>query len=182
MLARLGSLLHAHGRRVLMVAVLLAAVAGVFGLGVAKNMSPYGANDPATQSVKATNRFQAATGRQIDPGVVALIASGDVHSVAARRRVDEVAAELRRAPDVAAVRSYYTSHDPTMVSTSGRSTYVVAYFKPLPDKALKNVAQDIENQFAGQHDVTLGGGQIANAQANTQVSHDLATPNSWPSR
>ena len=174
MLTRLGSFLHAHGRRVLMVAVLLAAVAGALGFGVAKNMSPYGANDPATQSVKATNRFQAATGRQIDPGVVAMIASGDVRSVAARRRVDEVAAELRRAPDVAVVRTYYTSHDPAMVSASGRSTYVVAYFKPLPDKALKNVAHDIENRFAGQRDVTLGGGQIANAQANTQVSHDLA--------
>jgi putative drug exporter of the RND superfamily len=174
MLTRLGSFLHAHGRRVLMGAVLLAAVAGALGFGVAKNMSPYGANDPATQSVKATNRFQAATGRQIDPGVVALIDSGDVRTTAARHRVDQVAAELRRAPDVAAVGSFYTTHDPAMVSTSGRSTYVVAYFKPLPDKALKNVAQDIENRFAGQRDVTLGGGQIANAQANTQVSHDLA--------
>ena len=33
-----------------------------------KALSPYGANDPATQSVQATNRFEAAAGRKIDPG------------------------------------------------------------------------------------------------------------------
>src|SRR5205085_5478998 len=64
--------------------------------------------------------------------------------------------------------------DPAMVSRDGRSTYVLAYFKPLSDKALKDVAQHIENQFAGQRDVRLGGEAIANAQVNAQVSNDLA--------
>src|SRR3954452_23831327 len=61
-----------------------------------------------------------------------------------------------------------------MVSRDARSTYVVAYFKPRSDRQLKDTAQRIEDQFAGQHDVRLGGEQIANAQANTQVGHDLA--------
>jgi RND superfamily putative drug exporter len=51
---------------------------------------------------------------------------------------------------------------------------VLAYFRPLSDKALKDVAGQIEQHFAGQHDVTLGGAAIANAQVNTQVGHDLA--------
>ena len=54
-----------------------------------------------------------------------------------------------------------------MVSRDGRSTYVLAYFKPLSDKALKNDAQQIENRFAGQRDVKLGGAAVANAQVNT---------------
>ncbi len=87
MLGRLATFLHAHGRRVLLAAVVLAAVAAVFGIGVSKYLSPYGANDPATQSVQATNRFQAAAGRQIDPGIVALVASGDVRTAAAQRRL-----------------------------------------------------------------------------------------------
>jgi RND superfamily putative drug exporter len=61
-----------------------------------------------------------------------------------------------------------------MVSRDRRSTYVVAYFKPRSDRQLKDVAQRIEDQFAGQRDVRLGGDQIANAQANTQVGQDLA--------
>jgi RND superfamily putative drug exporter len=174
MLARLATFLHSHGRRVLIVAVLGAVIAGVFGAGVSSHLSPYGANDPATQSVQATNRFQAAAGRQIDPGVIALVRSGDIRTASARERVTSVAAELRRQPDIKSVASFYSTHDPAMVSHDGRSTYVVAYFKPLSDKRLSDDAKLIERRFAAQHDVKLGGSSVANAQVNAQVSHDLA--------
>src|SRR5947208_13140914 len=107
MLTRLATFLDAHGRQVLLVAVLGAAVAGAFGFGVAKHMSPYGADDPATQSVQATNRFEAAAGRQSGPGIVALVRSGDIRGRAAEQRVDQVAHRLRAAPDVAGVVSFY---------------------------------------------------------------------------
>src|ERR671936_287490 len=111
MLERLASFLHRNRRRVLLVALLGVAIAGVFGLGVAKRLSPYGDTDPSTQSVDATNRYEAATGRQIDPGVVALVKTGGVHSAAAERRVRQVEAELRSNRDIATVSSYYDSHD-----------------------------------------------------------------------
>src|SRR5436305_142694 len=47
MLSRLADFLHANARRVLFAAVIVAAVAGVFGTGVAKHMSPYGASRAA---------------------------------------------------------------------------------------------------------------------------------------
>jgi RND superfamily putative drug exporter len=174
MMSRLATFTYANRRTVLMVAVLGAGVAGVFGAGVAKRMSPYGANDPSTQSVQATSRFERAAGRQIDPGIVAVVQSGDVRNGAARIRVGEVARELRAQPDVAAVASFYETHDPAMVARDGRATYVVASFKPISDSRLKDDATRIEARFAGQRDVTLGGPAIANAQANTQVGHDLA--------
>jgi uncharacterized membrane protein YdfJ with MMPL/SSD domain len=174
MLTNLATFLHAHGRRVLLVAVMGAAIAGAFGFGVAKHMSPYGANDPATQSVQAANRFEAAAGRKIDPGIVAIVSAGDVRSPGAQRRVEQVAGQLRTQPDVASAASFYETHDRAMVSRDRRMTYVVAYFKPRSDRQLKDAAQRIEDQFAGQRDVLLGGEQIANAQANTQVGHDLA--------
>jgi uncharacterized membrane protein YdfJ with MMPL/SSD domain len=176
-MSRLASFLYARRRAVLYLAVLGAVLAGVFGASVAQHLSPYGVNDPATQSVQATNRFQAATGRQIDPGVVALVTlpgTGDVGSAAARQRVNQVAATLARAPHIARVITYYQSRNPAMVSRDGRSSYVLAYFKALSDSQLKNDAQQIENRFAGTPYVKLGGQQIANAQVNTQVSHDLA--------
>jgi uncharacterized membrane protein YdfJ with MMPL/SSD domain len=173
-LARLAAFLHSHGRAILVAAVVGAVVAGVFGAGVSSRLSPYGATDPATQSVQATNRFQATAGRQIDPGVIALLAGGDVRTAAVRQRVASVAAELRRQPDVESVASFYSTHNRAMVSRDGRATYVVAYFKPLSDKRLSDDAKLIESRFASQHDVKLGGSAIANAQVNTQVSHDLA--------
>jgi uncharacterized membrane protein YdfJ with MMPL/SSD domain len=170
----LADFLHSNRRRVLLAATILALLAGVFGVGVAKHMSPYGADDPATQSVQAKNRFEAAAGRQIDPGIVALVNSGNVHGAAARQRVEQVASQLRAQPDVANAVSYYDTHEPAMVSRDGRSTYVVAYFKPRSDRQLNDDAQQIEKQFSSQHDVTLGGQQVANAQANKQVGNDLA--------
>ena len=175
MLGKLAGFLYARRRAVLYVTVAGAVIAGVFGSSVAQHLSPYGATDPATQSVQATNRFQAATNREIDPGVVALVnlAPGNVHTQTAQDRVAQVANELRSGPDVAQVVSYYETNNPAMVSRDESETYVLAYFRPKSDTTLKNDAQLIENGFAGQRDVTLGGQEIANAQVNTQVGHDL---------
>src|SRR5215831_7629996 len=174
MFGKLATFAQSNGRRVLFVAVIAATIAAVFGIGVAKRLSPYGANDPSTQSVQAKHRYEAAAGRQIDPGVIALVDSGHVQTAGAARRVREVEAQLRSSRDVAGVSSYYDSHDPAVVSRDGSSTYVVAYFLPKSDSRIKDDATRLESQFAGQHDVKLGGRAIVNAQANTQVGHDLA--------
>lgn len=174
MFDQLATFLAAHGRRVLAVAVVGIALAGAFGLGVAQRMSPYGADDPASESVKATHRFEHATGRQIDAGVVALVSAGAVHTPAAQARVAAVAAQLREQPEVARVTSYYDTHDPALVSRDGRATYVLATFRPRSDKALEDAARRIEQRFAGRRDVRLGGEAVAGAQVDTQVGDDLA--------
>ena len=61
-----------------------------------------------------------------------------------------------------------------MLSRDGLSTYVVAYFHPKSDSRIQEDAQRVEREFAGDHGVELGGSAIASAQANTQVSNDLA--------
>jgi RND superfamily putative drug exporter len=173
MFENLASFVYRNRRRVLIVAVIGVGLAGVFGLGVAKRLSPYGATDPATQSVQATDRYQAASGRQIDPGVIALVA-GDVSTAGTQRRVRAVEAKLRASRDVAAVSSFYDSHNPSLVSRDRRSTYVVAYFRPLSDSRIQDDAKQLESTFAGDPNVQLGGSAIASAQANTQVGSDLA--------
>jgi RND superfamily putative drug exporter len=174
MLDRLAGFLYRNRRRVLAFALVAIAAAGAFGLGVAKRLSPYGDTDPSTQSVQATDRYEAATGHQIDPGVIALVTTGDVHSASAERRVRQVEAQLRASRDVATVSSYYDSHDPAVVAKDGRSSYVVATFESRSDTRIQDDAKRLESAFAGRHDVVLGGGAIASAQANTQVGQDLA--------
>jgi uncharacterized membrane protein YdfJ with MMPL/SSD domain len=174
MLEALASFIDRNRRRVLIVALLGVALAAVFGLGVAKRLSPYGDTDPSTQSVQATDRYEAATGRQIDPGVIAIVSAGDIHSAHAQRRVRQVEAQLRSSADIAAVSSYYDSHDAAMVSRDRHSTYVVAYFRRRSDSATQSDVSPLEKEFAGQRDVKLGGPAIADAQVNSQVSNDLA--------
>jgi RND superfamily putative drug exporter len=173
MFENLASFVYRNRRRVLAVSLIGIALAGVFGLGVAKRLSPYGATDPGTQSVQATDRYQAAAGRQIDPGVIALVA-GDVNTAVTHRRVRSVEARLRASRDVAAVSSFYDTHNPSLVSRDRRSTYVVAYFRPLSDSRIQDDAKQLESTFAGDPNVELGGAAIASAQANTQVGSDLA--------
>jgi uncharacterized membrane protein YdfJ with MMPL/SSD domain len=171
---RLASLMYRNRRRVLIGTVVGVVAAGAFGLGVAKRLAPYGDTDPATQSVRASNRFEAATGRQIDPGVVALVTTGGVHSARAEHRVRQVEIELRASRDMAAVSSYYDTRDPDMISRDGRSTYVVGYFEPKSDSRIQEDASHLEQLFAQQPDVQLGGEAVANAQVGTQVGNDLA--------
>src|SRR5438270_14079045 len=102
MLTRLGGFLYAHRRPVLYVAMAGAVIAAVFGSSVAQHLSPYGANDPASQSVQATNRFNASAHRQADPGIVALVRVANIRSAEAQRRVAQIAAVLQTGPDVAA--------------------------------------------------------------------------------
>jgi RND superfamily putative drug exporter len=177
MLTKLATRIHGRARLVL-VAVLVAAVAaGVLGAGVAGRLSPYGAEDPSTQSVKAKSLFEGTTGRQIDPGIVALVTpqSGrGVRSRAGRAAVHSVAAELARGPDVASVLTASRAHDPAMISRNGRSTFVLAFFKPHSDKRLSDDAKAIQRQFADQPQVKLGGLSIAQAQVNSQVGSDLS--------
>src|SRR6201984_126819 len=114
MLTRLAGFIHSRARAVLAAAMIGAVLAGVFGFSVSKHLSPYGANDPSTQSVKVTNAFKAATGRQIDPGAVALVTPatpGGVRSPAARTAVDAVAAKLARQPGIALVRTAFETRD-----------------------------------------------------------------------
>ena len=170
MLTRLATFLHAHGRRVLIGAVICTVDRRRLRRGRLEAPVAVQRGGPGKREVRAGNRFEASTGRQIDPGSWRSCAGERSARRPRRRRVDQVAAELRAQPDVAQrAVSYYDTHDPAMASRDRRSTYVVAYFKPLSDQELKDVAQRIENQFAGQRDVRLGGDAIANAQANTQV-------------
>ncbi len=166
-------LIHGHHRGVLLTALAVAIVAAVFGIGVSKRLDPYDADDPSTQSVQAANLFQAQSKRQIDPGVIAIVASGPLRTTAARRRVESVARTLGNAPDVAQVVDYDNSHDPGMVSRDGRSTYLLAYFRNDSLLSLQNASQTIVNRFAGRHDVQLAGLGVAQAEINHQVSHDL---------
>src|SRR2546421_10161688 len=73
MLDRLAAFADRHARRIVAGAVLIAVAGGVIGVGVAKRLGPYHAKDPASESVRATNRLARATGLDQEQ-VVAVVA------------------------------------------------------------------------------------------------------------
>jgi uncharacterized membrane protein YdfJ with MMPL/SSD domain len=162
MMDRLARLADRRARRVLALAAVFFIVAGVLGAGVADRLDPYGAEDPDTESVIADQRLQDAGYRE--PGVVLLVRD--------RARVPELAAKLRRDPDVASVRRGDVSRD-------GRSTYLVAGLKPTDDDAVQDAAERIVDDFAGEPGVKVGGRAVAQKQVNVQVEHDLRTAEAY---
>jgi len=171
---RLSQFVYAHCRGILAGAVLLAAVSAVFGFGVAGRLDPFGATDPATQSVQATKRFESATGRRIEPDVIALVRVGNVATAAAHARVQRVASQLARQPGVVAVQSLYTTRDPAMVSLNRRLTYIDVFYRSASDKQVQRWANVLTKRFAHARYVTLGGDGVANAQVNKLVGTGLA--------
>src|SRR5436190_19988977 len=171
MLDRLANLATLRGRTVVIVAVIVAVVAGALGSGVAKRLDPYGAEDPATESVQADNRLDDA-GFQ-DLGVIALVQGVQVSSPQTKDRVQSLAAQISKDPAAGHITDYYNTGSRAFVSRDGQSTYLAVALKPTDDKARQDAAKRIVNRLDGAPGVTLGGPALAQEQVNKQVESDL---------
>src|SRR5574342_449464 len=103
----LARLANRRPRRVALAAIVFFLLAGALGGSVADRLDPYGADDPATEAVRARTQLDHA-GNRI-PGVVIVVADAPVAKVSTRRRVKALERELGARGDVASVSSYYTT-------------------------------------------------------------------------
>jgi uncharacterized membrane protein YdfJ with MMPL/SSD domain len=156
---RLARFVGRNPRRVVTAAVALAVVAGAFGFGVASRLGPYGADDPATDSVKTSDVLERATGLTTSDSVVVLVKrpSSD--------RIASVTSTLRRDEGIGAVT-------PPTRSRDGGAAYVVARFKR--DATQKDTVNRLERGLSRTPGVTMGGGAVANVAVNRIVQDDLA--------
>jgi RND superfamily putative drug exporter len=152
MLSRLALLLHRRRRRVLVGAVLLVLVAGAVGGPVAGLLDADNDFDPpSAEAVQAREAIADATGASATPDVIALVRGGDPAAVA----------EAAAGPEVARV-------DPPVRSTDGSASYLAITLRDGAD--FEPVVERLEDRPG----VTLGGPELLNEQAGTQVQEDLA--------
>src|SRR3954453_17426071 len=107
MFERLALLAHRRGRTVLIVAVFLAIAAGALGSGVADRLDPYGADDPSTESVQATDKLEDAGYRPTS--VIVLVDGIDVSSSEGAQRLKSFTRELEADRAVSGVTSYLST-------------------------------------------------------------------------
>ena len=137
----LARLADGRARRSALLAVAFFLLAGALGGSVADRLDPYGADDPATETVQAT---RAARGRRpARPG-------GD------RRRRGRAGRRARRpgpgsrrssascatAPTSQSVTGYYDTRSRDFVSNDGDSTYLAVALKPTDDKEWQEAGAD----------------------------------------
>jgi len=173
MIERLARLTDRRARRIVIFAAVAFALAGVLGGGVAKRLDPFGADDPATESVIADQRLEHAGFRET--GVVVLVRGADARSSQGRARIRAIARGLESDRDVASVSSFLSTGSRDFISREGDSTYLAVALKPTGDHARQDAAGRIAHSLAGRPGVTVGGSALAERQVNKQVERDLRT-------
>ena len=162
----LARLADRRARRVGLVAILFFVLAAALGGSVAKRLDPYGADDPATESVKASETLQNAGFRA--PGAIVIVKNAPVASPATRARVESMRARAappqgRRLGDrVLATRSGPSSPTTAAPPTSPSAT-------PTEDKQWQAADAHVADQLAARPAVAVGGPAVSQEQVNKQV-------------
>jgi len=171
MLDRLANLTGTYPKRVVALAVILFALAGFFGSGVADRLDPYSADDPDTESVIAEQRLEDAGYRETS--AVVLIEGVDPESASGAREVEEVAATTSGVEGVRDVTGFLDTGDPAFVSRAGDATYLAVTFQATADDAVQDTGEALVAALDDPEGVSVGGNAVAQQQVNEKVESDL---------
>lgn len=167
----LARLADRKAKRIALLALVFFLVAGAVGGSVAERLDPYGAEDPATETVQAMDRLEEA-GLRI-PAVIAVVEDAPVARPATRQRVEALEQQVRERPDVASVTGYYDTRSKAFVSNDGQSTYFAVALKATEDKPWQEAGAEIADELNEEPGVLVGGAAVAQEQVNHQVEEDL---------
>jgi uncharacterized membrane protein YdfJ with MMPL/SSD domain len=167
----LARLADGKARRVGLIAIVFFVLAGALGGSVASRLDPYGADDPATESVKARQQLENAGLRE--PAVLAVVSGAPVGAPASRARVEALERSVRRRPGVNSVTGYYDTGSPVFVSRDRRATYFAITLHTTGDKRWQEEGADIADSLSAHPGVVVGGAAVAQEQVNKQVENDL---------
>ncbi|HTY33677.1 MMPL family transporter [Mycobacterium sp.] len=178
MLQAIARLAIAAPRRIIAIAVLVFIGAAVFGIPVAKSLSPGGFQDPNSESAHAigilTNKF-GQSGQQM---LIMVTSPAGVNSEQVRKVGTDLAREVQGSALVYNVTSAWTAPPQPaadLVSKDGKSGLIVVNLKGGENYAQNN-AQTLADEFVHDRDgvtVRAGGPAMQYAQINKQNQDDL---------
>jgi len=177
MLERLARLLLRRRVLVLVAAIAVVGLAGVFGSGVVDKLRSGGFDDPAASSTKAREAL-AGVFHTGEPNLVLLATAnhGTVDQAAATSEGLELTRRLAAERDVTEVQSYWTTKAPPLRSNDGRQALVLARITG-GDDAIQQRAGQLASAFdrdGGALRVQVGGQARVYSQVSDQVQRDLA--------
>jgi len=178
MLQRIARLAIAAPRRIIAGALLVFIAAAVFGIPVAKSLSPGGFQDPNSESARAIQVLADKFGQSGQQMVILVTAPAGANSEQARKVGTDLVGQLQRSPLVLNVSSAWTAPPQAaadLVSTDGKSGLIVVNLKGGENFVQKN-AQTLSDQFVHDRDgvtVRAGGPAMQYAQINKQNQEDL---------
>ncbi len=171
---RLAGVATNHPWRAIATVVLITVVGAALTPGLAQRLSMRGFHDPSSESSRADERLERATGTDPNGSVVAMVkVSHGVDTPDGRRRVAVVAKQLTTDADMGAVVTPFTGAkpNPALIARDGKSAFILGSLKP--GRIEGDAADRIRERFADQPDVRLGGFLIASNLVSHTVEDDL---------
>ena len=178
MLQAIARLAIAAPRRIIAAGVLVFVAAAVFGIPVAKSLSPGGFQDPNSESAHAIQALTDKFGQSGQQMLLMVTAPAGANSEQARRVGTDLVGQLQQSSLVYNVTSAWTAPPQAaadLVSTDGKSGLIVINLKGGENYAQNN-AQTLSDQFVHDRDgvtVRAGGPAMQYAQINKQNQDDL---------
>ena len=178
MLQAIARLAIAAPRRIIAAGVLVFVAAAVFGIPVAKSLSPGGFQDPNSESAHAIQALTDKFGQSGQQMLIMVTAPAGADSEQARRVGTDLVGQLQQSSLVYNVTSAWTAPPQAaadLVSTDGKSGLIVINLKGGENYAQNN-AQTLSDQFVHDRDgvtVRAGGPAMQYAQINKQNQDDL---------
>jgi RND superfamily putative drug exporter len=166
---RLGGRAFAH-RRLIMAATLWAIIGALLADSVFGVVKPFGFDDPASESARAHDALEEATGELAVPGVILLVEPpADTDGGEGKADVDRVAEQLGAIPGVARVTT--PADDPSLMSRRDEAALVVGHL----DASVDDIS-DVGESVAAHVDypgVVAGGGAVTAFELNDVTEQDL---------
>src|ERR1700724_1341522 len=162
MLQRIARLAIRAPRRIIAVGVLVFIAAAVFGIPVAKSLSPGGFQDPNSESARAIGVLGDKFGQSGQQMLILVTAPGGANSEQARKVGTDLVEGLKQSPLVYNVSSPWSVPPEAaadLISKDGKSGLIVINIKGGENKAQTN-AQTLSDQFVHDRDgaTVLAGG------------------------
>jgi uncharacterized membrane protein YdfJ with MMPL/SSD domain len=165
---RLGHYAYMWRGRIALVGVLVAVGAGIGGASVFDAVSPFGFQDPDSESARANDALEEATGERALPDVVLVV---EPDSAAGLEPASESAElELRGVAGVGTIIG--PGEDDELISRDGRTGLVIAYLDA-DREDIGEVGEVVADRFAGRDDVIAGGAAVTQYELDGTTEEDL---------
>jgi len=163
----LGHFAFRRKRLLASLAVVLAIAAAVGGSTVYDNVKPFGFQDPDSDSARAYDVIQDATGVRPIPEVELLVKPSDGEPVPAAATA---ARELKTVPGVEQVIT--PGSDPALVSRNDREALVLGFLSSdITD--ISEVGSDVKDRFGDEPQVAVGGAAVTVDELTKTTQDDL---------
>lgn len=174
MLKKFGACLYHLRWVILPLTVVITAAMAYYSAGVFSVLQGASINDPASESMHA-NQLILAKFSQNAPDVVLLLRN--THLQASDEQFQQAVLQLQDTlharPEVVTVSSYYTAHDPGMVSRDGHEVLLLLSLATSQGGKTSNYQQIAPLLTSPLLQVYPGGSIVSDLQFNTQIGEDL---------